>query len=334
MLQFSHSFKPFFCIRCNTVFPIRCLSNVSKFSVHNRPSIKSDILTTNRHLLPKLSFTSQFNDTIIRSFGTSKSILDYYRGPKSTVMGAGTIGRLWSRIPDSVKLIGAVGISACFVIFVAVPVFVVVVPPLIFGSWLFIRLNRYMKEKQMKKRWESIADSTLLYYPPKSGNEFIVPPPDQINSSLGNFEINRIVDAFWNNEQGINDYFKIDNVDNLGLGTLDAVQYSYNSTSVVFADDFSMMVTQQRSLYNKSTSKEIANVIMSLKCLDRPIYEDVDPSANIGRSLVAIEIIPSQLFSKTFVLKTPSESTDHPDLDEENDDGDGFINVKGKTTIL
>lgn len=184
----------------------------------------------------------------------------------------------------------------------------------------------------MKKIWKSIEDSTLVYYPKISEHTLFVPSPEQINNSLANFEMNRILDAFWNNEKGVNDYFKVTDIDNLALGTLEAVEYSYNSTSVVFADDFSMMVTQQRPLYNKANSQEIANVFLALKCLERPQYEDLDPSANITKSLVQIEIVPTKLFAPTFLFNTTSVSTKYDDKDYDGfDDNGGYINVKGKT---
>lgn len=309
----------------------RCYSIIRKASPHfSSTKYSSNILQSNPSWIPKTDFNSQLKCNLLRSFSTSNLILDYYRSPKSSIIGGGFLGRLWSRIPDSAKILGAVGISATFFILVAVPVFVIVVPPIIIGGIGLVALNRFLGKREMKKRWNSIENSTLIYNPPHQRSSFSVPSPDQINSNLANFEINRIVDAFWNNEQGIADFFKIQNIDDLALGTLDAVEYSYNSESVVFADDFQMMVIQQRSLYDKSLNKEIANVVLTLKCLDPPVYEDIDPSANITRGLVSIEVIPNGLFSSEFVLKTPSISNKGND-DDYNDD---FINVKGKTTIL
>lgn len=290
----------------------------------------SIFLQSNPSVIPKTDFNSQLKCNLLRSFSTSNSILNYYRSPKSSIIGGGFLGRLWSRIPDSVKILGAIGISATFFILVAVPVFVIVVPPIIVGGIGLVSLNRFLSKREMKKRWNAIENSTLIYNPPHQRSSFSVSSPDQINSNLANFEINRIVDAFWNNEQNIADFFKIKNIDDLALGTLDAVEYSYNSESVVFADDFQMMVIQQRSLYDKSLNKEIANVVLTLKCLDPPVYDDIDPSANITRGLVSIEVIPNGFFSKEFVLKTPSISNE----DHDENFNDDFINVKGKTTIL
>lgn len=298
-----------------------------------KPRFASHILQSNPGLLPQLSYTAQLKSTILRAFSTSSASLDFYRRPKSTIIGGGVLGRLWSRIPDSVKLITAVGLSAYLFIFVAVPVFVIVVPPLVLGGAMFVGLGRFLSKRRMRKRWEAITDSTLLYNPSHLRSASIVAPPEQINADLANFEINRIVDAFWNNEQGISKYFQIKDVDRLALGTLEAVEYSYNSDSVVFADDFQMMVTQQRSLYDTVENKELAQVILTLKCLDPPAFEDIDPSANITRGLASIEIVPARMFASEFVLKTPSASTkDHDDSDDGFDDG--FINVKGKTTVL
>ncbi|ONH77840.1 hypothetical protein BOH78_0176 [Pichia kudriavzevii] len=306
----------------------------------SKPVIYSQcsILKSNPLLVPQLTFTSQLKANLLRSFSTSAKLLDYYRPPKNNVY-SGLTGRIWSRIPDSVKLISLVSISAYLVIFVAVPILVMVVPPLVVGGWLFYRLNKYFKTKSVNKAFQSIADSTLIYYPKKIRNPLLLPDPDQVNSELANFEMNRIIDAFWNNEKGIADYFKIPNIDDLALGTLEAVEINYNSTSVVFADDYKMMVTQRRPLYNKSTNEDIADVVIRLKCLENPIAEGLDPIANITKSLVQIEITPNNLFAPQFILKTPSVSTMPHDKDSDgfgdfDDDADGFINVKGKTKVL
>ena len=311
---------------------LRCLPSLTSTYLM-KPKFASHILQSNPALIPPLSYTAQLKGSIFRAFSTSSLALDFYRRPKSTIIGGGVLGRLWSRIPDSIKLITAVGLSAYLFIFVAVPVFVIVVPPLILGGAMFIGLGRLLNKRRMRKRWEAITDSTLLYNPSHPRSASLVAPPEQINADLANFEMNRIVDAFWNNEQGISDYFQIKDVDRLALGSLDAVEYSYNSESVVFADDFQMMVIQQRSLYDKVENRELAQAILTLKCVDPPAFEDIDPSANITKGLASIEIVPTRLFANEFVLKTPSISTrDHDDGDDGFDDG--FINVKGKTTIL
>jgi hypothetical protein len=309
-------------------------SSTSKLSILNK--YQSSILTKNPQLIPQNTFTSQLRFSLLRSFSTNCSNLSYYRPPKNYTYNGSLISKVWARIPDSIKLFGLIGISAYLVVFVALPIVIIVVPPLVIGTWLFVKLNRYFKKKTLQRTLENITNSTLIYYPKVSNTKLFIQPLDQINGSLANFEMNRLVDAFWSNEQNINDYFKIKDIDNLALGTLEGVEYNYNSTTVVYADDFTMLVTQQRPLYDKSTGKEIANVILSLKCLNKPVFEDIDPSANIGKSLVQIEVIPNKLFASSFIFNTQSVSTTKNDdeLDSDNDNDDGYINVKGKTTIL
>lgn len=305
--------------------------------------LSCNLLQNHPSYIPKTNAIDKMK-TIInhRAFSSKNHLLSYYRDPKNSIVGDGIISRLWSRIPDSIKLISLIGGFAYLVIFVAVPILVMILPPIIIGGWLFFRINKYFREKEMKRRWENIEKSTLIYYPKNlSQSQLFVPPPDQINNELANFEINRIIDAFWSNEQNINNYFKIEDIDDLALGTLEAIQYSYNNSSVLFADDFKMMVIQQRPLYDRKIEKELANVTLTLKCLNKPMYEDTDPSANISKSLVEIEIVPTKLFAKPFVLNTPSVSTknrgDDDDTFDGNDDDsdfDGIIDVKGKTKIL
>lgn len=309
--------------------------SVRHFSKLNRIPTTS-LLKTNPLLVPQLTFSSQLKVDLLKCFNSSQ-IAHYYRPPKSFV-GSGTIGRIWSRIPDTIKILGFVGATASLVIFVALPMFIIVVPPIIIGTWLLTRVNRYSKNKRLERVWSSIADSTLVYKPQPNKNPLLVLSPEIVHNHIAQFEMNRILDAFWSNEDGIADYFKVEDMDNLALGTLEAIEYNYNSTSVIFADDYSMLVTQQRPLYDKTTNKEIATVILNMKCLDKPLYEGmVDPSANIGKSIVQIEIVPNSLMAQPFVLKTSSVSTS--DINDDGNDGDfydddGFINVKGKTRNL
>lgn len=294
----------------------------------------TSLLRTNPHLIPQVTLSKQIKNNVLRCFSNT-SITNYYRPPKNYV-NSGIIGRLWSRIPDSVKILGLVGATASLVIFVALPMFVIVVPPLAIGGWLFYKINNYTKSKKLVKVWNDIADSSLVFKPQRADNPLILPSPDVVYSQIAHFEMNRIIDAFWSNEQGIADYFKVDDIDNLALGTLEAIEYNYNSTSVLFAEEYFMLVTQQRTLYDKSTGKELATVVLTLKCMEKPMYEGIiDPSANIGKSVVMIEIIPKALMAPKFVLKTPSVSTSNVnDNWDDGDDDDGFIDVKGRTKTL
>lgn len=310
----------------------RAVKSTRYYSKESRV-LKSSILKVNPLLIPQVTFSKQLKVDLLRCFSSS-SIANYYRPPKNFAT-TGLIGRLWSRIPDTVKILGIVSVSAYLVIFVALPMFIIIVPPIVLGGWLFSKFNKYSRNKRLERVWEIINDSTLIYKPQRSSNPLLVNSPEDIHNHIAQFEINRIIDAFWKNEQGVADYFKINSIDDLALGTLEASEYNYNSTSILFADDYFMLVTQQRPLYDKSSNKEIATVITNLKCLERPIYEGmIDPSANIGKSLVMIEVIPNALMSPTFVLKTPSVSTSDVDHDDVYVDNDGYINVKGETKNL
>lgn len=261
------------------------------------------------------------------SLHTTSRALDFYRPPKNYIIGGGPLSKIWSRIPDGVKLITGIGLSAYLLIFVAIPILTLVIPPLLIGSWIVFRSNKFLREKQNQRRWDLIKDSTLIFEPQHKRDPRLLPPPEQINSEIANFEINRIIDAFWSNEQGISDKFQVD-INDLALGSIDAVQFNYNSNASVFIDDYQMMAIIQRTLYDKSKGKEIANVIMSLKMLERPMFEDiVDPIVNIGKSLVLIEISPRSLFDKSYYLKTSSLSSDFNNESE-------IIDVKGKTRTL
>lgn len=294
----------------------------------------TSILKGNTILVSQHALYKQTKFDILRSFSNTP-LVNYYRPPKNYV-NTSVIGKLWSRIPDNIKILGLVGATASLVIFVALPMFVIVVPPIFIGGWLFYKINTFTKTKRLKRTWNEIADSTLIFKPQRIDNPLLLPPPEVVHNQIAQFEMNRIIDAFWSNEQGIADYFRVEDIDNLALGTLEAVEYNYNSTSVLFADEYFMLVTEQRPLYDKSTGKELATVTLTLKCLEKPIYDGIiDPSANIGKSLAMIEIVPNAVMAPTFVLKTPSISA--PDDDDsvyDDENNDGFINVKGRTKTL
>lgn len=261
----------------------------------------------------------------IRSFHANTQALNYYRPPRNSIYETGPLSRVWNRMPDGIKLVGLIGVSGYLFIYVAVPILTLVVPPLVLGTIGLYQLNKFKRNRSNKQRWEMIKDSTLQFNPIHSNK--VLPPPEQINGEIANFEINRIIDAFWANEQGIADRFDVD-IDNLALGSLDALEFNYNSNSVLFKDDFRLMAIQQRPLYDKSKNKEIATVIMSLQMLDMPKYSDgiADPTLNIGRSKVLIELKPTTLLGRSVFLKTGSISSD-------SDAGD-YIDVKGKTRTL
>lgn len=261
-------------------------------------------------------------------------------------MGGGVLSRIWSRIPDGIKLLGLVGISAYFVIFIAVPVLFMVLPPVILGGWLFVKMNKFSRTKKMEKRWDLVDNSSLVFKSRLRRDVIFGVHPDQVNEELVHFEMDRIIDAFWDNEQGIADSFQITDINNLALGTIDAIEYSYKSTNTLYLaenHDNKILIVQSRSLYNKALNKEIANVIMTIKS---PINftADDEPLSTLTKGTVAIEIIPLSLFSKTFVLNTTSSSTRQGGDDGEGDvesDGDEFytnadgdIVVKGKTKVL
>lgn len=261
----------------------------------------------------------------IRSLHSTTSVYNYYRPPRSTIYESGPVSKLWNRTPDGIKLVSLIGVTGYLFIYVAIPILTLVVPPVVLGSIGFYQLNKFKRNKANSKRWEMISDSSLIFNPITSRGASL-PPPEQINNEIANFEINRIIDAFWSNEQGITDKFKVD-IDDLALGSMDAFEFNYNSNSVLFKDDFKLMGIQQRPLYDKSKNKEIASVIMSLEMLDMPKYGDgnVDATLNIGKSKVLIEIKPTSFFAKSFYLKTASISS------ENNEE---FIDVKGKTRTL
>ncbi|VEU19523.1 DEKNAAC100484 [Brettanomyces naardenensis] len=259
------------------------------------------------------------------SFSTTTIALDYGRPPRNHVSGGPSIlSDIWWRIPDSVKLFGGIALGAYLFVTVAIPVLIVVVPPLVIGGYLYSKGNSYWRRKKATAQWELLNNSSMIFTPPRQRSRSLLPTPEQVNGEIANFELNRIVDSFWTNENGIADYFKVASVGDLALGSLEGIQYSYNSDSSLFTDDFTLLVTQQRALYDTSLSRKIALCTLSLKCLESPLFEGgVDPTANIGKSACVIEIEPMRIGGSKFIIDTPSSFNDGGD--------DEIIDVKGRT---
>ncbi|GMG25119.1 unnamed protein product [Ambrosiozyma monospora] len=263
-----------------------------------------------------------------RSF-TNTNVTWRYNKPPKDFVSSSAFGRLMDKIPDSVKiLIGITAISS-FVVFVALPVVIMVVPPIIIGGYAFYKGRQWKYKKDSKRRWDMLADSNLIFKPKhtiENRNPLFLPPPEQVNNELATFELRRIVDAFFNNENGIADYFKVDDYNDLALGSIDGVQYTYNTSHTLTDLEGVMMVVQSRKLYDRNTGKEIATVSICLRNLDIPFFEDFsEPSANIGRSVCVIEVTPNGLIpTKSFVIDSGSGFSDD----------DVIIDVKGRTRNL
>lgn len=278
-----------------------------------------------RYLKPR-GLTDLIKPFSIRGIHSTIKKLNYYRPPRNKIYETGPISKIWNRTPDGIKIISLISISSYLFIFVAIPIITLVLPPLILGSIGFYKFNKFKNEKLNLKRWELINDSTLIFNPIYLNK--VLQPPEQINNEIANFEINRIIDAFWLNEQGICSKFNID-INNLALGSLDAFEFNYNSNSILFNENFKLMAIQQRPLYDKLKNKEIGSVIMSLQILENPKFNDgnIDPTLNIGKSKVLIEIKPNKFFSNSIYLKTGS-------ISNENNNQNDFIDIKGKTRTL
>ncbi len=182
----------------------------------------------------------------------------------------------------------------------------------------------------MKARWESISDSTLTFFPKHKPGDKFLPPPEQINNEVANFELRRLSDAFLFNEGNIADYFKIEDTNNIALGTIDGIQYDWNSTvkniNGFMTETEELLTIQSRPLYNKSTGDKIATVVLSLQNLDKPVFEGfLEQNFSVNKSRCIIEVTPIGFLSKErFVIKTPSVEFDD----------DEIIDVKGKTKDL
>ena len=169
-----------------------------------------------------------------RGLHTSDSRHVFYEKPprQKIIRNQNFLQYMWYQIPDWVKLCGGVTIGAYIFVRIAVPLMIVVVPPLLIGGWMYKKLRNYSETKARHEDYTILQHSSLIYTPPKRGS-FLIPPPEQINSEIANFEINRIIDAFWSNEGGIADYFKIGKITNIALGSLEAASYDIDDSDSI-----------------------------------------------------------------------------------------------------
>lgn len=200
-------------------------------------------------------------------------------------------------LPDSAKLILSVGSGAYLVVFVALPILTLVLPPLLIGGFAFYKGNKFLRQRESKRRWALIGDSSLLYTSPPS--KFDLPTTQTILDDLNRFSLNVISDKIWSNDQGMQDYFNIDiyKLDKLKLGNLEALQYEYNVSDArsmaLFTDDYRLMMVQLRTLYYDGV--KIATVYINVALEETPEATfDSDPALPfaLGQSVVAIELVP------------------------------------------
>lgn len=230
------------------------------------------------------------------------------------------MGQMMNKVPDSVKLIGGLVFGAWALVTIALPALFIFLPPLLIGGFIFGRGSRILGYRKQEARWDMVNGSTLKYVPTYKQTAQKLPSPSQVNSQIAKFEYDRLVDAFWNNEQGIADYFGVKNVNDLVLSKLESVDYNFESQAVLFSEEPTIMVSQTRSLWDQKTSTKLADLTILLKT-DTPFQTigGVDLASQVGGG-TAVLIVKA---GKQFVIDTPPEYL--------NGGGDDEIIVKGRT---
>ncbi|KAH3668425.1 hypothetical protein OGAPHI_002179 [Ogataea philodendri] len=263
----------------------------------------------------------------VRHFHTTLANHRFRCRPSRRIVRPSLANEIWTKSPNPLKV--ALGLTAIgsLVLFVALPLFVVVVPPLFIGTFFAYRLARWRNRKQMEEKWSLLHNSRLVFRPRTTVDPLLMPPIDQINSDLANFELRRISNAFLLNENDIANYFGIEDVNDIALGALEGIQYEGRVAtknihgSLRQVDE--LITVQSRPLYDKRSREKIAQVIVSLKNLDPPVYESyIDQPSGAVKSRCVIEIVPLGITaSKRFIIDTPSIEED-------------VIDVEGRTRIL
>ncbi|ODV84569.1 hypothetical protein CANARDRAFT_23973 [[Candida] arabinofermentans NRRL YB-2248] len=313
---FNNFRLPLISTRLSSVQSIQLYSTIKRQSP---PSSPCPTIKKQHHIGIPTILTRQFNKSSLLNI--------YHKPPRSRVSTSSSIlTDILSKIPDSLKIIIGLSVISSIILFVALPLIVVVFPPLLIGSFITYKLYQRRHKSQMNFRWKELKTSKLYFKPHNTTS--LIPPPEQINNELATFELERLLDAFFSNEFGISDYFQIKDYNQLALGSIDAMEYDWN-TSLTTSNE--LLTVQSRALYDKLSGDKLATVVLSLKSSDQiPIFQDLieqDLGMINNKSTCIIEIIPIGFTSKKkFIIKTPSNVT--------NDDGDSFIEIKGKTRTL
>ncbi|CCH45202.1 hypothetical protein BN7_4783 [Wickerhamomyces ciferrii] len=231
-----------------------------------------------------------------RSFSTSP-LTNFTRPPRFQSRPPTTFSLIWHLIPDGLKMILAIMGTASFILFIAAPLIVIVLPPLAVGGYFAMKYWLKKRRGDMDSKWRNLLNTHLTY----EGADF-----DQIQ--LKNFTLERLIDAFETNENGITEFFNDSKEQHhsfhsrFELTGIETIDQDFRISKMGIQETISVLSFGLKD--KDSRMGRIATVILTLRpkqirnLLDQgPLQQDA-----------IIEIKPLfNAFGKSFILNTNSE---------------------------
>lgn len=305
----SLGFRPFLRISHPSIKPskISVLNTVSKFPqnlqvAQSKPSLLS------QSVLHHISFKRQFSTT---------SSLQFARPPRFNARPPSTFSLVWHLIPDPLKLLLGIMGTVSFIMFIAAPVILIVLPPLFLGGYFASRYWLRKRSSDMEGRWDNLLKTHLTY----EGSEL-----DQIR--LQDFTLERLVDAFETNEQGITDFFDGGRSENsqhhsyssrFKLTGIETIDQDFRVSKLGIQESISVMsfgLTDKDSRIGR-----IATVVLTLR--PKRVTNLLELNSLSQDAVIEIKPIFNAL-GKSFILNTGSDSS--------RDSPDKIINIKAHNT--
>ncbi|KAH3675554.1 hypothetical protein WICMUC_002643 [Wickerhamomyces mucosus] len=261
----------------NKLIPI---STYKRYNIHyNKPQIDQKRWISNT-LISRFSQPPRFN-----------------RGPPSTY------GVFLNMIPDSFKAFAVVAGVTSLVFFVALPMLIIIMPPLIIGGFVVGRWYSSKRSRDMKLRWNALSKTNLVY----NGWEFDKP-------KLESFVTNRIVHAFEIDENNIIEQLNLDRSpqsyhtfqSRLKLTELESIDldYRYSSDINIPKEKITVLSFGLIDQDNYSRFNRIGVVIVSLKPKYLKSFLEIDGN---NQHDVVIEIQPLLKFKQGVLIDTKLE---------------------------
>ncbi|CDK27798.1 unnamed protein product [Kuraishia capsulata CBS 1993] len=223
--------------------------------------------------------------------------------------GVGSNG-VFSLVPDSVKVFGlALGIGSV-VVFVALPIATIVVPPVLLGGWLFARTMLRRRRKELDTVMEKLKSTKLRY-------EALEPELEIGDTNLAKFALQRFTYALQDNEQSLDEIFEMGSQTyRLALGPIESHNQEWRFRDGAYA----LLGIERRGIIDKNSEERIGT--MSIATLSSTVHNPLEAIISDSFYNMVIEVTPKGRLARTYTIDTPKEVM-------EGDDE--IIDVQGRT---
>lgn len=304
--------NPIFRMRCPSLKPTIPRISYQPFST----SIPKPITLTpaKRQLLP--NSVSVKGDRMLFSTSSVGSIYNnrpprFNRGPPSSPLGV-----FWYLVPDGLKVFLAItGFASMFFLF-ALPLLIIVVPPLFIGGFVMSRLYLRQRNRKFTEQRHELMNTSLVY------------KGDPLNpESLRSFVKHRIVEALEVNEKNIIQSLHLGEengqhhtlLSRFTLTDIESIDQNFNFSNLnpqlplhaALNDSITTISLGLLDRDSKSSIDRVGTVVVSLKQKNVRSLLDLDEGMDS-----VIEIKPLLSFSNSVILNTPSSFFDQDQIFE------------------